>query len=165
MKLQIVQHAICKVFFLLFLVNFPCKQTNSNTCMSSRTNIPHTGLIDCIVLSQSCVWWAVSRGMGQCAAACFLSIFLRILIFSPELIAAAYSSCPVWEDLHLMLGLEKQRSTLSIFSVVRFFISSFTCRAASVSLILFTGSLQTQRCTGEEKGLHSLDKVSKTLLI
>ena len=82
--------------------------------------------------------------MGQCAAARVLSVFLCILIFSHALLAAAYSCCTVWENLHLTLGLEKQPANLIHLNLKRggffFFFPPAVLHAASVSLIFFTPS-------------------------
>lgn len=110
------------------------KQTATRAHPHARTHTTHWP-DRCIVLHESCVWWVASRGMGQCAAARFLSVS----VYSHVLSSTDSSSLLLLHCMRESLSILRIRE--AVISLIHlnlkrggFFTSSFTCRAASVSL-------------------------------
>lgn len=142
-------------------ITFPHKQTVTHAHPHARTHT--TNWLDrCIFLYESCVWWVASRGVGQCAA-CLLSI--RLSLYSHIFSSADGSSLLL---LHWMrespsnLGIREAFINLIHLNLKRggFFFPPAAFHAVQIHCLWSSLPVHyKQRCTVEEKGLQSLDKV------
>lgn len=150
-----------KCFNMLRLSLLPPSHTNKHTHFLMHA---HT-----LAWWMHCAIWELcvmgsQQGDGSMCCCCSLSI--RLSVYSHILSSTDSSSLLLrhcMRESPSNLGIREAVINLIHLNTTHggFFTSSFTCRTASVSLILFASLLQTetQRYPEEEKGLHSLDKV------